>query len=138
LWDHAIGMLMKNVLRFAGGFFTFVVAHTIEAAKWSDWFHGTAEPWFLNSGRAVLLTIVTVGLTSAVVAALVESTPAVSGVSVAAGAFVAMTMVLFLKPGGPGTIFPIVLVVGGGFLLLGSVIGAWTGTRVRRVIRSRR
>ena len=129
---------MRNGLQFAGGFVAFVVAHAIEAAKWSGWFDGAAEPWFLNSGRAALLTIAAVGLTSAGLAALVESTPAVGGLSVAAGAFVAMAAVLFLKPGGPGTIFPIVLVVGGGFLLLGSVVGAWTGTRVRRVIRSRR
>jgi hypothetical protein len=130
-------MLMKDMLQFAGGFVTFVVAHAIEVATWSGWFHGTAEPWFLNDGRAALLTIGAVTLTSAVMAALVGSTLA-GGVSVAAGAFVAMTVVLFLKPGGPGTIFPIVLVAGGAFLLLGSVLGAWAGTRVRRVIRPNR
>jgi hypothetical protein len=129
---------MKNVLHVAGGFFTFVAAHAIEAAKWSDWFHGTGEPWFLNAGRAALLTIGAVSLTSAVMAALVGSTKAVSGVSIAGGAFVAMAAVLFLKPGGPGTIFPIVLAVGGGLLLLGSVLGAWIGTRVGLVIRSGR
>jgi hypothetical protein len=131
-------MLMKNMRQFAGGFVTFVLAHAIEVAKWSGWFHGTAEPWFLNAGRAALLTIGAVTLTSAVMAALVGPTRAVNGVSVAAGAFVAMTAVLFLKPGGPGTIFPIVLVAGGVFLLLGSVLGAWAGTRVRRVLRPNR
>ena len=49
-----------------------------------------------------------------------------------------LTAVLFLKQGGPGTIFPIVLVAGGALLLLASLLGAWTGMRVGRVLRSTR
>ena len=50
-----------------------------------------------------------------------------SGPWFAAGAFVAMTGVLFLKPSGPGNIFPIVMLFGG-LLIAGScLLGAWLG-----------
>jgi hypothetical protein len=48
-----------------------------------------------------------------------------------------MAVVLFLKEGGPGTIFPIVLAVGGVFLLISSALGAWIGREVRGAVKGR-
>jgi hypothetical protein len=75
-------------------------------------------------------------LASAVVAALSRSSRPVHGIAFAGGAFVAMTVLLFVSPG-PGTIFPIVLAVGGAVLLCSSVAGAWAGAVIRRKVGAR-
>jgi hypothetical protein len=133
-----VELLMRRCLGFILGALAFAAAHAVERAHWHDWFHGAYEPWFLNSGWAILFTVGAVAVASAVLAALASSTQAARGLSIAAGAFVAMTAILFLKPGGPGTIFPIVMVAGGALLLFGSMIGAWAASRVRRAPRARR
>jgi len=131
-----VGLLMARALGFAAGAFAFWVAHVLERAHWIDWFHGEYDPWFLNSGRAILVTIGAVAVASAVVAALAAAPRTATGLTVAAGAFTSMTLVLFLKPAGPGSIFPIVMVVGGVLLLVVSLAGAWTGVRLRRLFRA--
>ena len=125
-------------MQFSIGVLTFLGAHAIERAQWRGWFHGEFEPWFLNSGRAILFTLGCVCVAGAIVAGLNRSARPVRGITLAAGAFAAMTAVLFLKEGGPGTIFPIVLVSGGVFILMSSTLGAWMGTQVREAIRVRR
>jgi len=127
--------MLKHGTRFAVGFLTFLAAHAIERAEWQGWFHGEYEPWFLNAGRAVLFTVACVVVAGAVVAALTRSATPVRGIAIGTGAFAAMTAVLFLKEGGPGTIFPIVLVAGGGLIFLGSAAGAWIGNRFGRLTR---
>jgi len=133
-----VGVLMLRVVAFIVGAVAFWAAHAVERARWSDWFHGAYDPWFLNSGRAIVLTMSVVAVASAVVAALAASARRVRGLTICAGAFAAMTTVMFLKPAGPGTIFPLVMVVGGVLLLFASVLGAWTGSSLRRVARGRR
>ena len=122
---------MRHVIGFIAGGIAFAAAHAIEASHWPDWFRGSYEPWFLNSGRAALFTLALVGVVSAAVAALTRSPPPVRGFATGAGAFVAMAVLLFSGPG-PGTIFPIVLVAGGAALLCSSLAGAWAGAVVRR------
>jgi len=129
---------MVRLIGFIVGALAFWATHAVERAHWSDWFHGTYDPWFLNSGRAIVLTMSAVAVSSAAVAALAASTREVRGLTIGAGAFVAMTIVMFLKPAGPGTIFPIVMVVGGVLLMLAGVLGAWTGAGLRRIMRARR
>jgi len=129
---------MIRLVGFIAGALAFWAAHAVERAHWADWFHGEYDPWFLNSGRAMAATVAAVAVTSAVVAALGGASSNVRGLAIGAGAFVAMTLVLFLKPAGPGTIFPIVMVVGGALLVLGSVCGAWTGRALRHIARARR
>ena len=131
-----VGLLMARALGFAAGAFAFWVAHVLERAHWIDWFHGEYDPWFLNSGRAILATIGAVAVASAVVAALAAAPRAATGLAVAAGAFKSMTLVLFLKPAGPGSIFPIVMVVAGVLLLAASLAGAWVGMQARRRLRA--
>ena len=103
-------MLMKNWMPFTSGFFAFVAAHLIEAAKWNDWFRGQYRPWFLNSGRAMLFTATCVFVVSAIVALRSDGYLARAS-SIAIGAVTAMFVVLFVG-GDPGTIFPIVIATG--------------------------
>jgi len=76
-----------------------------------------------KAGRAVLFTalcIMTVGFAAGTtVRGPLEK--ALQCVGVTAGAFVAMAVVLFVR--GPGNLFPIVLVIGGGVLFLGAAAG---------------
>ena len=113
---------------FAAGLLIFVAAHEVEVLKWAAWFGGAHEPWFLNSGRAVAFTMACL-----FVGSLTSGWLRLSGLMIAAGAATAMTAVLFLKEGGPGTIFPIVIAVGTVCLLAIGLLGAWIGGEIRRV-----
>jgi hypothetical protein len=109
-------------MAFALGAATFAIAHAIVIAKWTAWFGGVHEPWFLNSGRAVVFTTALLFGVS-IVSGLFEF----SGVLIAAGAFATMTVIVFGLSDGPGTIFPIVLVSGGLLILGAGWLGAWIG-----------
>lgn len=124
---------MRHVIGFIAGGMAFAAAHVVEASHWPDWFHGSYEPWFLNSGRAILFTMSVVTLTSVAIAALNRSSRPVRGLAIGGGAFVTMAVLLFGSPG-PGTLFPIVLAVGGAVLLCSSVAGAWAGAVIRRKV----
>jgi hypothetical protein len=118
---------------FAAGLMTFVAAHEVEALKWAAWFGSVHDPWFLNSGRAVAFTMACL-----LVSSLIAGWLRLSGLMFAAGAATAMTAVLFLKQGGPGTIFPIVIVVGTLLMLAVSLLGAWLGGEIRGLARADR
>ena len=109
----------------------FVAAHEVEVLKWAAWFGGAHEPWFLNSGRAVAFTMACL-----FVGSLTTWWLRLSGLMIAAGAAAAMTAVLFLKEGGPGTIFPIVIAAGTVCILAITLLGAWIGGEIRRVATS--
>ena len=127
---------MRHVVGFIAGGMAFAAAHAIEASHWSDWFQGSYEPWFLNSGRAMLFTMAVLTLASVAVAALNRSSRPVRGIAIGGGAFVTMAALLFSSPG-PGTLFPIVLAAGGAALLCSSVAGAWAGSFIRRKVGAR-
>lgn len=127
---------MRHAIGFIGGGMAFAAAHAIEASHWSDWFRGQYEPWFLNSGRAMLFTMAVLTLASVAIAALNRSSQPVRGIAIGGGAFVTMTVLLFASPG-PGTLFPIVLAAGGATLLCSSVAGAWVGAVIRRKVAAR-
>ena len=118
---------------FAAGALTFAAAHAVEVLKWAAWFGNAYEPWFLNSGRAVAFTMASLFLTS-----VISGWLRLSGLMIAAGAATAMTVVLFLKEGGPGTIFPIVIAAGSVFILATSMLGVWIGGELLRVVRTAR
>lgn len=120
---------MPHFIGFVIGAVVFVAAHAVEARHWSDWFNGEYEPWFLNSGRAVLFTLGLLWMASALTTALARSPRHVRGLAICGGAFLAMAIVLFTGPG-PGTLFPITLGLGG-LALVGSILaGAGTGTAI--------
>ncbi len=108
---------------------TFLVAHAIEVEAW-HWFDpaGTSTPWFLNAGRAVAFTaaiLLIVGVIAGFSASINRHGAVARGCNIAAGAIVAMTIVLFAK--GPGTLFPIALAFGAAIAVTSSVGGALVG-----------
>ena len=101
---------------------TFGAAHAVEVLQWTVWFGNAYEPWFLNSGRAVAF------MTACLfVSGLFAGWLRLSGLMFAAGAATAMTVVLFLKQGGAGTIFPIVIAAGGLIVASVSLLAVWLG-----------
>jgi hypothetical protein len=104
---------------------TFLATHAVVVRKWATWFDGQHEPWFLNSGRAVgftALCLLVAGLVASASWARRRDDVMAHGATVAAGAVLAMTVVLITA--GPGTIFPIVIVFGGMVVLFSSAIGS--------------
>jgi|KBSMisStaDraftv2_1062788.scaffolds.fasta_scaffold2009473_1 hypothetical protein len=103
----------KSVL--VGGV-AFVASHYVEAARWQTWFGGEHAPWFLNDGNRAVLFTMTCLFGAALVAGLLWARDApdavVEGANVAGGAAIAMAILLFMAPGGPGTLFPIAIAIG--------------------------
>ena len=102
----------------------FLAAHAVERAAWLSWFGPAYSPWFLNSGRAVAFTAGCVLVAGLLASALARDRDdaLVHGGNVAAGAAVAMGFVLFLGPG-PGTISPVVLLIGTVIVAVSGVAG---------------
>jgi hypothetical protein len=127
------GAATHRAVGVVAGLLTFAAAHEVEVLKWTAWFGSAHEPWFLNSGRAVAFTMACL-----LVSSLIAGWLRLSGVMFAAGAAAAMTAVLFLKQGGPGTIFPIVIAVGTVLMVAVSLLGAWIGGEIRELGRTGR
>jgi hypothetical protein len=120
---------MKNLLgfAFAGG----IAAAAVQPL--------TPTGWWLNSGRGVAITALTLAVLAALVAVRTLRWPlrapeAAAVAALWAGANIGMAVMLFRA--GPGTIFPIVLAVGAGISALavgaGSVGGALVAHAARR------
>jgi len=113
------------------GAMAFLAAHIVESAAWTTWFHGEYAPWFLNSGRAVAFTagsLLIIGLVAGI------NTPAwrdsmITAGNLLAGAVAAMIVVLFAV--GPGTLFPIAIVIGAAVLGVSSAAGVFAGSALR-------
>jgi hypothetical protein len=120
----------RGAVAFAGGALAFMTAHLVIHAEWTRWFGPEYVPWFLNSGRANAFMVGWLLGTS-----LIAGVAGARALTFAAGACAAMTIVLFTSPGGPGTIFPIVLAFGGLLILGSSALGAWIGGEIRRIVR---
>ena len=125
---------------FLLGAVTFLSTHGALAVGWSRWFDpsGVHRVWFLNSGRAVACTTITLSTVSAVVAATGTRTPRdrmAEGIAFATGAIAAMAAVLFA--GEAGTIFPVVLAVGAIIALAAGVGGALAGGALRAGVSGR-
>jgi hypothetical protein len=90
----------------------------------------TADPpwWFLNSGRNVAI-VAAVLASGAAVLALTGSDILIRATAFAGGAMLAMIALLFVI--GPGSIFPIVIVVGGVVMSIAVACGAVVGRLVR-------
>jgi hypothetical protein len=122
--------MIRPKLLFLGAA-TFLAAHAVEVAGWRDWFSGVYAPWFLNSSRAVALTAGSLMVVAAVVALAIPDRRLwlVAAVNLAAGATMAMVVVLFAV--GPGTLFPIAIAIGAAVIGVSSGAGALAGAAVR-------
>jgi hypothetical protein len=112
----------------------FAIAHWLQVTWWREWFQagGDYPPWFLNSGRAVAFTaglLFVAGVLLGMVSRGVSQEAIVLGGNLAGGAVAAMGVVLGLT--GPGTLFPIALIIGAGIT---AITGALVGTLMGRVI----
>jgi hypothetical protein len=117
------------------GAVVFVTAHLVLMAGWREWFlpGGDFPPWFLNSGRAVVLTAVLLFIAGAFVGLTTRGTvreSLVASGNLAAGAIVAMCVVLALT--GLGTLFPIALTIGAGVVVMSIAAGALAGSAIRK------
>jgi hypothetical protein len=124
--------MIRPKLLFLGAA-TFLAAHVVEVAGWREWFYGVYAPWFLNSGRAVALTAGSLMVVAAIAALTISDRRdwLVVGMNLTAGATVAMVIVLFAV--GPGTLFPIAIVIGTVVVAVSSAAGALAGAAVRHV-----
>jgi hypothetical protein len=127
-----LGVRMMRYVRWKAltlGALTFVLGHFIEVAKWRSWFEGGEHAaWFLNDGnRAVLFMmgcLFVASLFASVLWARDKGDAFVHGGNVAAGAVIAMTVLIFAAPWGPGNLFPIAIAIGGFMLLLSTFAAA--------------
>ncbi len=98
----------------------------------------TPTGWWLNSGRGVAITGVTLAVLAALVAARTLRSPVTTRGTAAvaslwAGANVGMAVMLFRA--GPGTIFPIVIGVGAGISALAVGVGSLAGVLLAKASR---
>jgi hypothetical protein len=116
----------------------FLLSHVLMVFSWASFSPGAGyRPWFLNAGRAVLFTAIWLLAAAAVDSALAASTrrdALVRGANVAAGAFLAMVIVIVAA--GPGTLFPIALAIGAAIALICAVSGALVGWSVQQTPRA--
>ncbi|HZX54334.1 MAG TPA: hypothetical protein VFE86_06620 [Ilumatobacteraceae bacterium] len=105
---------------------TVVVLHLIEVRMWQTWFGGAYDAWFMNDPNAGAFMIG--GL---FVVGVIAGGFYLPGPSMAFGAWIAMDWLLFWGPGGPGNLFPIVMVVGAVLI----VIACWPATLIGKELR---
>ena len=118
-----------RLLGATAGAVAFLLSHIVERSVWSA-FDGAYKPWFLNSGRAALLTaavVFTAGMFAGAVTARARSIDA--GLSVGAGAVAAAIVVLFWT--GAGTLFPIAIAIAALVLVVSGVAGASVSALLR-------
>jgi len=119
---------MLKAKSLLAGIVAYLVTHLAVRMLWPIW-HAQHEPWFLNDGRAVVLTAAGLCLAAFGAAARWADTQfdAVQhGANVAAGALVGMVATVVIV--GPGTIFPIVIafcvLIAFGSTLVGASVAA--------------
>ena len=110
------------------GVVTFVATHLCLMAKWTSWFHGQYQPWFLNTPTAGQFT-----LACFVVVSLIAGLFGIAGWFIWAGAVMTMVVVIFIPPG-PGTLWPIVIAVGGLMVGAAILIGNMLGLGIRYLV----
>lgn len=131
---------MIQLKTLLAGAVAFVAVHFALVATWQTWFHGGGgqTAWFLNSGQAVAFTVAVFAIVGFLVAVLRSDgrleTAFVSALNIAIGAAVPMIVTLFRLPGGPGTLFPIAIVIGFLVLIVGGAIGTCLGLGTRTAL----
>jgi hypothetical protein len=116
---------------------TFVAGHFVEVTNWGTWFGGAEHPaWFLNDGTRAVVFMMACLFGAELVAGLLWARDTVDavvdGVNVAAGAILAMTLLLLSAAWGPGNLFPIAIAIGGFLLLLSTCVASLLVAVVKR------
>ena len=130
---------MRGIKAFVVGAVTFIALHLLFVATWHRWFNSGdgLEPWFMNAGSTVAITVIAFGVAGAVLAGLWSgaglNNPVASAAMVATGGAVPMLFVLFTMRGGPGNLFPIVIFVGWWIMCLGATAGTGAAWLLRRI-----
>ena len=109
---------------------TFMAAHLVRTLAWQTWFHGSYDPWFLNSGRAMAFTVALLAVAGAMVSAANRRESIIRGANAAAGALAAMIAILVVI--GPGNLFPIVIAFGAVIAVASTGAGALAGWGVHQ------
>jgi hypothetical protein len=112
----------------------FLAAHLVQTLAWQTWFHGSYDPWFLNSGRAVAFTAALLVVAGAIVSAADRRESIIRGANAAAGALVAMIVILAVV--GPGNLFPIVIAFGAVIAIASTAAGALAGWGVHKTLKT--
>ena len=117
---------------------TFLGTHAVEAGAWGTWFAPGVDhaAWFLNSGRAVALTVVclfAVGALNGAFGSADQREALVRGAYFSGGAIVSMSVVLIVI--GPGTLAPLAWLIGAVIVAKPGVSGALVGWAIRRAHR---
>lgn len=102
----------------------FLAAHLVERVMWMSWFADSSiVPWFTNSGRAVAVTMSLMAVAGALsaLAAHDRSERMHRAASTAGGGTVALIIALTVT--GPGTIFPLAIVIGAALIIAGVFAG---------------
>lgn len=126
-----LALIRRRATGIVIGLATFAGTHLMLIAKWTSWFHGQYEPWFLNTSSAGQFTLACFFVVS-LIAGLVDT----YGWFIWAGAVIAMVVVIVVPPG-PGTLWPIAIAAGGSFLATAVLFGSVLGWGIRRVLQSR-
>ena len=123
-----LALTKHRVAGVGTGLVTFVATHLVLMAKWTSWFHGQYEPWFLNTASAGQFT-----LTCFFVVSLIAGLFDTFGWFIWAGAVIAMVGVMLVPPG-PGTLWPIAIAVGAFLLAAAILFGNALGLGIRHVL----
>ena len=123
-----LGLTRHRVAGVVIGLVTFLATHLVLVAKWTSWFHGQYEPWFLNTTSAVQFTVACVFAVS-----LIAGLFSTSGVFLWVGAVIAMMVVMSFPPG-PGTLWPIAMAIGGFMLAVAILSGNMLGLGIQYLV----
>ena len=116
----------NRLIGFVVGGLLFIVAHVIEMRLWAPWFGRSHDAWFVSDQHAAQFMFGWLFVMS-----LIAGWFRLSGLMIAVGAWVAMTVVLFTFPDGPGNLFPIAFAIGGTLV----VMACWPATFIGKALR---
>jgi VIT1/CCC1 family predicted Fe2+/Mn2+ transporter len=133
---------MARVKLLVIGAVAFSAMHVLFVETWQTWFDGGAghPAWFMNSATTVAITAIAFAVIN-LIHALVDrderrQAALVAAAAITVGATVPMVVVLFTLPGGPGTLFPIAIVIGAAIFFVSGASGGYLGRIVSRRVDS--
>jgi hypothetical protein len=123
------------IVPLAAGAAVFGLLQVLFWVTWDKWFRWqqVAQPWWLNSQKSILVTLVVVFGAAALVLSRRSARLASDAFLMLAGLILVMVLVLFVQ--GPGNLWPLVLGLGFALLALSVGLGAAAASAIRRLRR---